>query len=64
MNERRQFRIIDNVVDEKQPYALLDENDTVIRVSASHKALATYAFEFLGAYSVKHDENLLKAEGR
>lgn len=64
MSSKREFRIIDNVVDEKQPYALLDENDTVVHVAVSPRSLATYAFEFLGAYSVRHDEDLLKAEGR
>lgn len=64
MSSKREFRVVDNAENEKQPYALLDETGSVILLSTSPRVLAKYAFDFLGAYSVKHDEDLLKAEGR
>lgn len=58
------FRIVDNVIDdERAPYALLDESDTVIRVASRPSTLSDIAFD-LGADEVRHDEDLVKAEDR
>lgn len=62
LREIRHFRIIDNLVDSQHPYALLDSAGEVVRVDKSPKALARFAFWELGAFSVRHDEDLIKAE--
>lgn len=56
------FRITDNPVDPKAPYALIDETNTVVRVHTSAKFLATLAFDYYRADEVRHDEDLLRAD--
>lgn len=60
---KRTFRIIDNTVSDQAPYGLVDDTDTVIRVSASRTCLVDLAFA-QGADEVRHDEDLVLAESR
>ncbi len=62
--KKRVFRIVDSATgDLRDPYALLDDSDTVLRVSANRALLAFHAFNN-GADEVSHDYDLVKAEGR
>ena len=60
---KRTFRITDNDGDERAPYALLDDSDTVVRVHHQISVLSDLAFD-LGADEVRHDENLVTADER
>ncbi len=63
--DKRVFRVADNVVDEDEryPYVLIDETDTVIRLGQRISELVDEAFD-RGADEVKHEENLIKAARR
>lgn len=62
---KRIFRIIDNPVpSERDPYALLNDNDEIVRVGPRRDMLADWAFEIERADFVRHDEDLIAAETR
>lgn len=53
--EKRVYRITDNGVDERAPYALVDPESTVVAVAARVSDLASLAFDHHNADEVRHD---------
>lgn len=52
--EKRKFRIDDNAAgDERFPFVLIDETDTIVRVGTKPSTLAALGFD-LGADEVEH----------
>lgn len=56
---KRVYRIVDVPGDKRHPFALLDSADTSIRVGATTRELANYAFDSGLADEVRHDEDLI-----
>jgi hypothetical protein len=51
---KRRYRIIENLSDERCPLALVDEHDTIVRVSDRVNVLSALAFEVFNADEVEH----------
>jgi hypothetical protein len=61
----RVFRIIDNPSDARAPFALVNPEDEIVDVSDRVRLLADRAFARFGEeIEVRHDEDLVRAEGR
>jgi len=63
--KKRIMRIVDNAIDsDRFPLALLDSEDTVLRIGASVSELREIAFDVLNASDVHLDFDLAKAAER